>query len=120
MGVPRTAKDRAGRKQAEHHHAAARPAQTPSSADLTLPCVVHDLNNVYQALMSAADALSEDPQWQGVSAAILRSVDRCREITAKPGDGCAASRGACRGCGERDRTRERFDDRGSRSGDEVC
>jgi signal transduction histidine kinase len=82
MGAPRPAKNRTGRKQTERHHAAVRPAQTPASADLTLPCVVHDLNNVYQALMSAADALSEDPQWQGVSAAILRSVERCQEITA--------------------------------------
>jgi signal transduction histidine kinase len=77
-GAPQLARKRVGREQAAHDHA----AHEHEHADLTLPCVVHDLNNVYQALLSAADALSEDPQWQGVSAAILRSVERCQEITA--------------------------------------
>ncbi len=50
--------------------------------DLTLRCLVHDLNNVFQTLMEAADLLSEDPRWAPVSAAIFRSIDRGREITA--------------------------------------
>jgi signal transduction histidine kinase len=76
------AKNRAARKQAEHRHPAVRAAHAPPSPDLTLACVVHDLNNVFQALMGAASALSEHPQWQGISAAILRSVERGQEITA--------------------------------------
>ena len=50
--------------------------------DLTLPCIVHDLNNVFQTLMEAADLLSGDPRWAPVSAAILRSVERGKGITA--------------------------------------
>jgi signal transduction histidine kinase len=50
--------------------------------DLTLPCLIHDLNNVFQTLMEAADLLSEDPQWAPLSAAILRSIERGKGITA--------------------------------------
>lgn len=50
--------------------------------DLTLRCLIHDLNNVFQTLMEAADLLSDDPRWTPVSAAILRSIDRGKEITA--------------------------------------
>ena len=52
-----------------------------STPDLTLPCLIHDLNNVFQTLMEAADLLSHDPRWAPVSAAMLRSIDRGREIT---------------------------------------
>jgi signal transduction histidine kinase len=51
-------------------------------ADLALPCLVHDLNNVFQTLVEAADLLSDDPQWMDVSAAILRSIERGKEIGA--------------------------------------
>jgi signal transduction histidine kinase len=50
--------------------------------DLTLPCLVHDLNNVFQTLMEAADLLSTDPRWAALSAAILRSVERGKNVTA--------------------------------------
>jgi signal transduction histidine kinase len=50
--------------------------------DLTLRCLIHDLNNVFQTLMEAADLLSDDPTWIPVSAAILRSIERGKEITA--------------------------------------
>jgi len=50
--------------------------------DLKLRCLIHDLNNVFQTLVEAADVLSEDPQWGSVSAAILRSIERGKEITA--------------------------------------
>ena len=43
------------------------------ATDLTVPCLVHDLNNVFQTLVEAADLLSEDPRWAPVSAAMLRS-----------------------------------------------
>jgi signal transduction histidine kinase len=49
--------------------------------DLALPGLVHDLNNVFQTLMDAADTLSGDPRWVHLSAAIFRSVERGREIT---------------------------------------
>ena len=49
--------------------------------DLALPGLVHDLNNVFQTLMDAADSLSGDPHWAHVSAAIFRSVERGRDIT---------------------------------------
>src|ERR1700719_2770548 len=53
---------------------------TPQT-DLTLPCLVHDLNNVFQTLVEAADLLSGDPKWAAVSAVILRSVERGKGIT---------------------------------------
>lgn len=43
--------------------------------------LLHDLNNVFQNLIGAADLLSEDPHWQPVSAAILRSVECGRHVT---------------------------------------
>jgi signal transduction histidine kinase len=49
--------------------------------DLRLPCLVHDLNNVFQTLLEAADLLSTDPRWTELSAAIERSVDRGRNLT---------------------------------------
>jgi len=50
--------------------------------DLKLSCLVHDLNNVFQTLVEAADLLSTDPRWAGLSAAILRSVERGKNLTA--------------------------------------
>jgi signal transduction histidine kinase len=50
--------------------------------DLALPGLVHDLNNIFQTLVDSADLLSEDASWKALSAAILRSVERGRRITA--------------------------------------
>ena len=50
--------------------------------DLALPGLIHDLNNIFQTLMEAADALSDDPRWMGLSAAIFRSIERGKEITS--------------------------------------
>src|ERR1700690_3636304 len=50
------------------------------NADLRLRGLIHDLNNVFQTLMEAADLLSSDPRWAPVSAAIFRSVERGKEI----------------------------------------
>ncbi len=52
-----------------------------TETDLTLPCLVHDLNNVFQTLMEAADLLAGDPRWTPLSAAIVRSVERGRNLT---------------------------------------
>jgi signal transduction histidine kinase len=49
--------------------------------DLSLPCLVHDLNNVFQTLVEAADLLAVDPRWAPVSAVILRSIERGKAIT---------------------------------------
>lgn len=48
--------------------------------DLTLAGLAHDLNNVFQTLLDAADLLSEDPRWEHLSATILRSVERGKKI----------------------------------------
>jgi signal transduction histidine kinase len=49
--------------------------------DLALPGLLHDLNNIFQTLVDAADLLSEDPHWAPLSAAILRSVERGRRVS---------------------------------------
>src|ERR1700722_15452579 len=54
---------------------------TKTETDLTLPCLVHDLNNVFQTLMEAADLLAIDPRWTQLSAAIVRSVERGKNLT---------------------------------------
>lgn len=56
--------------------------QTQTHPDLTLPCLVHDLNNVFQTLVEAADLLSTDPRWAALSAAIVRSVERGKNLAA--------------------------------------
>ena len=56
--------------------------QAGPTPDLTLRCLIHDLNNVFQTLVEAADLLSDDPRWSPVSAAILRSIERGKEISA--------------------------------------
>jgi hypothetical protein len=43
--------------------------------------MIHDLNNVFQNLVEAADLLSGDPRWESVGASILRNIERGREIT---------------------------------------
>lgn len=61
---------------------AKEPDQTLEARDLTLPCLIHDLNNVFQTLVEAADLLSTDPRWTSLSAVIFRSVERGKGITA--------------------------------------
>jgi signal transduction histidine kinase len=52
-----------------------------TNPDLALPGLLHDLNNIFQTLVDAADLLSEDPRWAPLSAAILRSVERGRRVS---------------------------------------
>ena len=54
----------------------------PHRRSLAIAGLIHDLNNVFQTLVDAADLLSEDDRWQAVSAAILRSVERGKRITS--------------------------------------
>jgi two-component system, NtrC family, sensor histidine kinase HydH len=49
--------------------------------DLTLSGLIHDLNNVFQALADAADQLAEDPRWNSLSGTIFRSIDRGMRIS---------------------------------------
>ncbi len=49
--------------------------------DLALPGLIHDLNNVFQTMMDAADTLSGDQRWAHLSAVIFRSIERGKEIT---------------------------------------
>ena len=50
--------------------------------DLTLSGLVHDLNNVLQTLVDAADTLSGDPRYVKLAGAILRSVERGKNIAS--------------------------------------
>ena len=54
----------------------------PRTTDLTIPGLIHDLNNVFQTLVDTADLLGEDARWGHVSAAILRSVERGKAIAS--------------------------------------
>jgi two-component system NtrC family sensor kinase len=49
--------------------------------DLTVSGLIHDLNNVFQTLVEAADRLSDDPQWNQLSQVIFRSVERGQRIS---------------------------------------
>ncbi|MEQ1883589.1 MAG: sensor histidine kinase [Bryobacteraceae bacterium] len=57
-------------------------ASSAPASDLALSGLVHDLNNVFQTLMEAADLISDDPRWADVSAAMLRSIERGKGISA--------------------------------------
>lgn len=54
---------------------------TETDKDLTLPGLVHDLNNVFQTLVEGAELLSTDARWEPIAALILRSVERGKSIT---------------------------------------
>ena len=56
-------------------------SKTKANGNLALPGMIHDLNNVFQNLVEAAELLSDDPRWESVSASILRSIERGKEIT---------------------------------------
>ena len=57
-----------------------------SSKDLQLAGLIHDLNNVFQTIIEAADLLSTDPQWVALSNTIIRSVERGKGITGSLDD----------------------------------
>jgi signal transduction histidine kinase len=60
-----------GHPAASDRSAPGGPAADP---ELKLRCLIHDLNNVFQTLVEAADVLSDDPQWGLVSAASLQAT----------------------------------------------
>ncbi len=58
-----------------------RPSdESASTGDLTLPGLVHDLNNVFETISEAAELLAGDAQWAALAATIHRSVDRGRRM----------------------------------------
>ena len=50
--------------------------------DLTFDCLVHDLNNVFQTIIDAADLVSTDPNWASIAGILTRSVEQGRRIVA--------------------------------------
>jgi signal transduction histidine kinase len=55
---------------------------TNAKPDLKFDCLVHDLNNVFQTVIDAADLIGSDPNWAPVSAMILRSIQQGRRIVS--------------------------------------
>jgi signal transduction histidine kinase len=49
-------------------------------SDLTVAGIAHDLNNVFETISEAAEALGGDPKWGRLAATIQRSVDRGARI----------------------------------------
>ncbi len=62
-----------------------------STKDLQLAGLIHDLNNVFQTIIEAADLLSTDPKWVNLSNTIIRSVERGKGITGSLDDSTRAS-----------------------------
>jgi signal transduction histidine kinase len=56
--------------------------QVSRQSDLTLDGLVHDLNNVFQTIIDAAELVGSDPNWNSVSAIVLRSVEQGRRIVS--------------------------------------
>ena len=50
--------------------------------DLTLDGLVHDLNNVFQTVLEAADLVAGDPKWAPTVSLIFRAVDQGKRIVA--------------------------------------
>jgi len=50
------------------------------SQDMTLRCLIHDLDNVFQTFLDAADLLDTDPKWASLAAAIQRSTERGQRL----------------------------------------
>ena len=88
--------------------------------DLTLSGLVHDLNNVFQTLVDAADLLAGDPRYANLSAAILRSVERGKNIAAGLQAGNGVHTPFEQILSQRHRLRRGFRGCRPRSGDPLC
>jgi len=51
-----------------------------NAEDLTIEGLVHDLDNVFHAILEAADLLEGDPRWEKLAGTLERNVDRGRRI----------------------------------------
>jgi signal transduction histidine kinase len=60
-------------------------------ADLTVEGLIHDLNNVFQTLLEAADLLETDRKWSPLAASMRRSVERGRRILSAFSEDSVAS-----------------------------
>ncbi len=56
------------------------PEDGQQASDLTLPGLVHDLNNVFETISEAAEVIGSDPRWTEIAGAIQRSVGHGRRI----------------------------------------
>ncbi len=52
-----------------------------TKSDLSLYGLVHDLNNVFQTILEAADLVSADPEWASTAALIFRAVEQGKRIS---------------------------------------
>jgi signal transduction histidine kinase len=52
----------------------------PSTQELTLRCLIHDLDNVFQTFLDASELLDTDPKWRTLAAAIQRSTERGQRL----------------------------------------
>src|SRR5450755_1420229 len=68
-----------------------QPTPVPTERDLQLAGLIHDLNNVFQTIVEAADLLSTDPKWLTLSNTIIRSVERGKGITGSLDDSTRTS-----------------------------
>lgn len=55
---------------------------TTAKSDLTFDGLVHDLNNVFQTIIDAAELVGSDVDWAPISGIILRSVEQGRRIVS--------------------------------------
>ncbi|MBL8177480.1 MAG: HAMP domain-containing histidine kinase [Bryobacterales bacterium] len=49
--------------------------------DLTLRGLIHDLNNVFQTILDAADLLAQDPKWAALAGNIERTAERGHRLS---------------------------------------
>ena len=49
--------------------------------DLTLRGLIHDLNNVFQTILDAADLLGQDPKWASLAGNIERTAERGHRLS---------------------------------------
>lgn len=59
-----------------------RTSNGTAGPDLTFDCLVHDLNNVFQTIIDAAELVNTDPAWASIGAILLRSVEQGRRIVS--------------------------------------
>ena len=75
----------------DRHSPSTSVSPAPSTSDLQLAGLIHDLNNVFQTIIEAADLLSTDPKWVNLSNTIIRSVERGKGVTGSLDDSTRSS-----------------------------
>jgi len=54
---------------------------TDHESDLNLRGLIHDLNNVFQTILDAADLLAKDPKWAALAGNIERTAERGHRLS---------------------------------------